>query len=124
MVGNGHGQFINPNDICHYCRQKGHWKFDFPHKMDYRAQSAPARRVAAADAHGIVDTGATNHVSGNIVLFSDIHPLKQELLLNLASFDGTVATTYTRHWLARHARYKAAVAAVTRLHLWSCIPEF
>ncbi|KNZ64071.1 hypothetical protein VP01_10703g1, partial [Puccinia sorghi] len=37
------------------------------------ASFAPAIRVAAADAHGIVDTGATNH---------------------LALFDGTVAATH------------------------------
>ncbi|KNZ51854.1 uncharacterized protein VP01_3784g2, partial [Puccinia sorghi] len=34
LVGTGCGRFINPNDLCHYCRQKGHWKFDCPYKMD------------------------------------------------------------------------------------------
>ncbi|KNZ46092.1 uncharacterized protein VP01_7566g1, partial [Puccinia sorghi] len=86
----------------------GHWKFDCPYKVNNQVQSggghgsfnkpevplAPAIQVAAADAHGIVDTGTTNHVSGNISLFSNVQPLKQELQLKLASFDGTVAATH------------------------------
>ncbi|KNZ54568.1 uncharacterized protein VP01_2911g1 [Puccinia sorghi] len=108
LVGTGRGRFIIPNDLCHYCQQKGHWKFDCPYKMDTQVWSgwgrgsfnkpeasfAPAIRVAAADAHGIVDTGATNHVCGDISLFLEIKLLQQELLLKLASFDGTVAATH------------------------------
>ncbi|KNZ56520.1 uncharacterized protein VP01_2384g1 [Puccinia sorghi] len=75
--------------------QKVHWKFDFPHKVDYQAQSgggrglfnkpesplAPAIWVSAADATGIVDTGATNH---------------QDVLLKLAALNGTVTATHIR----------------------------
>ncbi|KNZ45115.1 uncharacterized protein VP01_8487g1, partial [Puccinia sorghi] len=55
---------------------------------------APAIRVAAADAKGIVDTGATNHVSGCSHLLSNLRRLKQDILLNLASFDGSVMATH------------------------------
>ncbi|KNZ46390.1 uncharacterized protein VP01_730g6 [Puccinia sorghi] len=109
MVGNGRGgRFINANDLCHYCRQRGHWKFDCPHKVGTQVQSgggrgsfnkpevphAPAIRVAAADATGIVDTGATNHVSGDLSLLSNLRPLRQNILLKLASLNGTVAATH------------------------------
>ncbi|KNZ51836.1 uncharacterized protein VP01_378g4 [Puccinia sorghi] len=69
-----------------------HWKFDCPN-WPTQVQSgggpgllkkpevshAPAIRVAAADATGIVDTGSTNH---------------QNVLLKLASLNGTVAATH------------------------------
>ncbi|POW03904.1 hypothetical protein PSTT_10756 [Puccinia striiformis] len=62
-------------DQCGYCRERGHWKRDCPTRPENRGRTsggpglqknpvgsyAPAIRVAAADAQGIVDTGATNH---------------------------------------------------------------
>ncbi|KAI9626671.1 hypothetical protein KEM48_010266 [Puccinia striiformis f. sp. tritici PST-130] len=91
-------------DQCGYCRERGHWKRDCPTRPENRGRTsggpglqknpvgsyAPAIRVAAADAQGIVDTGATNHVSGSFHLLTNVRPLKQSILLNLASFDGSV----------------------------------
>ncbi|KNZ61508.1 uncharacterized protein VP01_1390g2, partial [Puccinia sorghi] len=75
---------------------------------DYQAQSgggrglfnkpeaplAPAIRVTAADAQGNVDTSATNHVSGCLHLLSNLCKLRQNILLNLASLDGSVMATH------------------------------
>jgi hypothetical protein len=55
---------------------------------------APAIWIAAADAHVIVDTGATNHVSGKFSLLTNIWPLQQNIILNMALFDGTVMATH------------------------------
>jgi hypothetical protein len=55
---------------------------------------APEIRVAAADAHGIVDTGTTNHVSGEFSLLTNVRPLQKNILLNLALFDGSVMATH------------------------------
>jgi hypothetical protein len=52
---------------------------------------APAICVAASDAHGIVDTGTTNNVSGDSSILADLVPIRQNILLNLASWDGSVA---------------------------------
>ncbi|KAI7961309.1 hypothetical protein MJO28_001798 [Puccinia striiformis f. sp. tritici] len=95
-------------DQCGYCRERGHWKRDCPTRPENRGRTsggpglqknpvgsyAPAIRVAAADAQGIVDTGATNHVSGSFHLLTNVRPLKQSILLNLASFNGSVTATH------------------------------
>ncbi|KNZ44626.1 uncharacterized protein VP01_8983g1, partial [Puccinia sorghi] len=72
------------------------------------APVAPAIRVAAADAQGIVDTGATNHVSGCSHLLSNLRRLKQDILLNLASSDGLVMATHvgSLRLLLKHSMIK------------------
>jgi len=55
------------NDRCHYCRQKGHWKAECPHRERRRAQGAASQRsgtrtylkifVAGRDSICLLDTG-------------------------------------------------------------------
>ena len=55
------------NDRCHYCRRKGHWKAECPHRERLRAQGATSQRsgtrtylkisVAGRDSVCLLDTG-------------------------------------------------------------------
>lgn len=88
---------VGPNEICNYCKQRGHYKGDCPLKQGHagggpsgqknpEVSGAPAIRLAVpqVEGEGIVDTGAMHHVSGCRDLFVSLTPLEQEIPLKLA----------------------------------------
>ncbi|KAJ4721172.1 Retrovirus-related Pol polyprotein from transposon TNT 1-94 [Melia azedarach] len=56
-----------PNDVCNYCKEKGHWKSDFPKKK--RQQDKPTGTVAVADTNSEEDIAlvANEHFHHNDV---------------------------------------------------------
>jgi hypothetical protein len=55
---------LKPNDICNYCKEKGHWKNDCPKKRHMQQQKASCTAVVTKDG---------THFEEDITLFTDGH---------------------------------------------------
>lgn len=98
---------VGPNELCNYCGQRGHYKSNCPLKKGQTgvgsgllkhpgSQNAPAIRLTAPQPgeESIVDTGATQHVSGSSSLFLDLRPLDRSIQLRLASNSSSAVATH------------------------------
>ncbi|KAL0286292.1 UNVERIFIED_CONTAM: Retrovirus-related Pol polyprotein from transposon TNT 1-94 [Sesamum calycinum] len=88
----GTQQQSRANDICAYCREKGHWKRDYPNLSSDQGMFVVEVNMVTNSASWVLDTGCGAHICNDLQVLQRSRKLsKDEVVLMLG--DGKVVTT-------------------------------
>ncbi|KAK4382227.1 Retrovirus-related Pol polyprotein from transposon TNT 1-94 [Sesamum angolense] len=100
------------NDICAYCREKGHWKRDGPNLSSNQGMLVVEVNMVTNSASWVLDTGSGAHICNNLQMLQRSRKLsKDEVVLRLGDGKGVAAEagrggfSYFITFIDDHSRY-------------------